>query len=41
MNEYQGLMGDIQDIEVLQGMLVAFGKIHPNANISPAMAARK
>ena len=39
MNEYQGWMGDIQDIEVLQGMLVAFGKVHPNADISSPMAA--
>jgi hypothetical protein len=38
MNEYQGWMGDIQDIEVLQGMLVAFGKVHPNADISSPMA---
>ena len=39
MNEYQGLMGYIQDIEVLQGMVVAFGKVHPNADISPSLAA--
>lgn len=38
MNEYQGWMGDIQDIEVLQGMLEAFGKKHPDANISPCLA---
>jgi CHAD domain-containing protein len=39
MNEYQGWMGCIQDVEVLQGMIVAFGKVHPNANISSPMAA--
>ena len=38
MGDYQGLMGDIQDIEVLQGMLAAFGKKHPDANISPSTA---
>jgi CHAD domain-containing protein len=39
MNDYQGLMGCIQDVEVLQGMIVALGKVHPNANISSPMAA--
>jgi CHAD domain-containing protein len=39
MNEYQGWMGDIQDIEVLQGMIGAFGKVHPNADISALMSA--
>ncbi len=39
MNEYQGWMGDIQDIEVLQGTLLAFGKVHPHANISAPLAA--
>ena len=39
MNEYQGLMGDIQDMEVLQDLLTAFGKKHPDANISAILAA--
>ena len=39
MNEYQGWMGDIQDVEVLQGMLAAFGKEHPHADVSSPMAA--
>ena len=34
MNDYQGLMGNIQDLEVLQEMLEAFGKKHPDVNIS-------
>jgi CHAD domain-containing protein len=39
MNAYQGWMGAIQDIEVLQGMLMAFAKVHPHATISSPMAA--
>ena len=35
MNEYQGLMGNIQDIEILQEMLKGFGKKHPNMDLSP------
>jgi CHAD domain-containing protein len=41
MNEYQGLMGDIQDIEVLQESLKIFSKKHPEANISPSLAFLK
>ncbi|MGB8213386.1 MAG: CHAD domain-containing protein [Anaerolineales bacterium] len=36
MNEFQGLMGDIQDNEVLQEMFEVFGKKHPDVNISPS-----
>ena len=38
MNDYQGLMGDIQDIEVLQDTLKVFGKKHPDVDISKSMA---
>ena len=38
MNGYQGYMGDIQDIEVLQGMLKAFGKKHSTVDISSSEA---
>jgi CHAD domain-containing protein len=38
MNDYQGLMGDIQDIEVLLEMLKAFGKKHPGVDVSPCLA---
>ena len=41
MNEYQGWMGDIQDIEVLSETILAFAKIHPGANISSLMAFAK
>ncbi len=37
MNDYQGWMGDIQDIEVLQEMLKAFGKKHSKAEMSASM----
>jgi CHAD domain-containing protein len=39
MNEYQGLMGDIQDIEVLQATLASFCKVHPGVNVSSPVAA--
>ncbi len=38
MNDYQGWMGDIQDIEVLQEMLKAFGKKHPKVNLASSTA---
>jgi CHAD domain-containing protein len=38
MNEYQGLMGDIQDMEVMQGMLAAFNKAQPGVDISSPLA---
>ena len=38
LNNFQGLMGDIQDIEVLQELLKAFRKKHPELDISPSMA---
>ena len=38
MNGYQGYMGDIQDIEVLQGLLKAFGKKHSTIDISSPQA---
>ena len=37
MDEYQGMMGIIQDIEVLQDLLEAFGEKHPHVNISLLM----
>ena len=38
MNGYQGYMGDIQDIEVLQGLLKAFGKKHSTSDVSSPQA---
>src|SRR5271157_413195 len=38
MNDYQGSMGDIQDMEVLQEILETFGKKHPDKDISSSVA---
>lgn len=38
MNDYQGLMGDIRDIEVLLEMLETFGEKRPDINIMAPMA---
>jgi CHAD domain-containing protein len=38
MNDYQGLMGDIQDMEVMQNMLDAFSKAQPGVDISSPLA---